>query len=167
MFILILFVLLLIANIVGGIMFASKWKTERKKDSAPTVVYIVLIIAALIAFLLILPYTSKIFLAFMGLGFREIFVYTYIGAIIFISVMIISDWKSLENTDFVKSWQTLLFTILPLCVFVLMMGIFYYARKTGGLGKLLDTSGSKGLSIFGNNKTNKEIYDIDKTEGYI
>lgn len=138
-FILILFLILLIANIIGGVYFASKWDSEKIKDNAPNIVYIILLIAVLVVFVLLLPFLSKFLIAFINFTFKDFLVIAYISLIIFLSILLITDWGSLENTEFFKSWIMLLFVGSPIMMLLIMLGIIYYSYKSGSLEKLLLT----------------------------
>jgi len=138
-FVLIIFLILLIANIIGGIYFASNWDSEKIKDSPPNIVYIILIIAVLVVFIMLLPFLSKFLLAFMNFTFKDFFVIAYIIITIVLSILLIADWGSLENTEFFKSWKMMLFIVSPILMLLIMLGIIYYSYKLGSLENLLLT----------------------------
>ena len=131
MYLLIFFLAFLILNLAAGIYFAVEWETERKKSGAPAVVYIVLAAVATLIFLLSLPYISKVLLSFLDLGFKELLVYSYLAAMLALSIVMVSDWSRDRDSKFYKSWRMMAFIVLPAVMLFITSGIIYYAYKQG------------------------------------
>lgn len=131
MYILIFFLFFLVLNVTAAIYFAIEWEKEKKKDNAPTVIYIILACVASLIFLLTLPYISKVLLSFLDLGFKEILVYSYLGLILALSILLTVNWNNDKDKDFIKSWRMMLFLILPIVMLLTTIGIVYFAIQQG------------------------------------
>lgn len=138
MFILLFLILLVILNICASVIFAINWDKEKENGSPPLLIYITLGAALSILFILIIPYLSKLILTFIKLSFKEIFVYAYLIALVTICYIIVQDWDNVKHENFKNSWKLIVFLVAPICIFLIVLSMLYYAKKSGQLKSILD-----------------------------
>lgn len=138
MFILLFLILLVILNISASVIFAINWDKEKENGSPPLLIYITLGAALSILFILIIPYLSKLILTFINLSFKEIFVYAYLVSLAIICYIIVQDWDNVKHENFKNSWKLIVFLVAPIFIFLIILSMLYYAKKSGQLKSILD-----------------------------
>lgn len=138
MFILLFLILLVILNISASVIFAINWDKEKENDSPPLLIYITLGAALSILFILLIPYLSKLILTFINLSFKEIFVYAYLVSLAIICYIIVQDWDDVKHENFKNSWKLIVFLVAPIFIFLIILSMLYYAKKSGQLKSILD-----------------------------